>query len=325
MTLFAAYSDSIAAGTRITLADFDNVFVKAGVMLARSDFGDAVIRATGVNNTYDIQGMVLGNGNGIFAGDNGALDYYQRITVASTGVIKSYKAAGIEMNAYAGTVTNHGHIEGEDAGILMNGMTTSSASTIENTGEIVSANDGIGRNANALETLNIHNTGLIRGIGNAVLGGDGSEVIVNEGRMEGTITLNAGDDIYDGRLGTVTGGISGGAGKDTMLGGAGDEFLDGGGDDDTIEGGGGNDAIQGGAGADKMRGGAGDDIYGVDNVGDIVTEKAGEGTDTVYAEISFSLTANGVDRLEGGTATTPMSSTMPATSWWSSWARARTR
>jgi serralysin len=48
----------------------------------------------------------------------------------------------------------------------------------------------------------------------------------------------------------------------------------------------------GGPGADHMAGGLGNDVYGVDNVGDVVTELAGQGFDTVYSSVSFTLPAN---------------------------------
>lgn len=61
--------------------------------------------------------------------------------------------------------------------------------------------------------------------------------------------------------------------------------------------------LDGGAGADKMIGGDGDDTYVVDDKGDRVTEKAGGGTDTVQASLSYTLASN-IENLEllGGTA-----------------------
>ncbi len=48
-----------------------------------------------------------------------------------------------------------------------------------------------------------------------------------------------------------------------------------------------NDKIDGGIGADTMDGRVGDDIYVVDNVGDVVIEVAGGGTDTVQLNANF--------------------------------------
>ncbi|MBX7494839.1 hypothetical protein K3172_03085 [Qipengyuania sp. 6B39] len=54
----------------------------------------------------------------------------------------------------------------------------------------------------------------------------------------------------------------------------------------------GNDRIDGGLGADTMRGGTGDDTYWVDDSGDVIVEGSGNGTETVYSRISFTLPTN---------------------------------
>ncbi|MQX22943.1 calcium-binding protein [Sinorhizobium meliloti] len=56
----------------------------------------------------------------------------------------------------------------------------------------------------------------------------------------------------------------------------------------------GADTLNGGRGADTMRGGLGDDLYYVDNSGDIVDEKSdsGAGLDTIRSYISFSLASS---------------------------------
>ena len=54
----------------------------------------------------------------------------------------------------------------------------------------------------------------------------------------------------------------------------------------------GNDILVGGAGADTMIGGVGNDNYYIDNVGDVIIENMGEGSDWVSSSISYTLGDN---------------------------------
>jgi Ca2+-binding RTX toxin-like protein len=79
----------------------------------------------------------------------------------------------------------------------------------------------------------------------------------------------------------------------TLDGQGGDDELVGGGGNDRLIGGSGNDVLRGDAGGDIMSGGTGDDTYYVDSTADVVTEKPGEGIDTVRSTIaSYTLTSD---------------------------------
>ncbi len=64
------------------------------------------------------------------------------------------------------------------------------------------------------------------------------------------------------------------------------------GGDDVLTGSAAADVLDGGAGNDRMSGGAGDDLYVVDGAGDVVSEAASAGTDTVRASVSWTLGSN---------------------------------
>ncbi len=97
--------------------------------------------------------------------------------------------------------------------------------------------------------------------------------------------------------------LTGTANNDFLTGSTGGDTIDGGAGNDTIAAFAGNDTIIGGTGADIMIGGTGDDTYIVDNVGDVVVENAGEGTDTVKTTLaSYTLGANVENLIYTGTS-----------------------
>jgi Ca2+-binding RTX toxin-like protein len=98
----------------------------------------------------------------------------------------------------------------------------------------------------------------------------------------------AGSAFNDNLVGNwTTNFLAGNDGNDILKGWAGDDWL---------SGGAGNDTLDGGTGADRMLGGLGDDVYIVDNAGDTVEERSGEGVDTVYASIDWTL-SNSIENL----------------------------
>ncbi|SOB86548.1 serralysin [Sphingomonas guangdongensis] len=116
---------------------------------------------------------------------------------------------------------------------------------------------------------------------------DSNMALLKANPIVGTLTNNVGI-----AYGAVIENAKGGSGNDSLLGNGVDNALFGNGGNDRLSGGEGNDALDGGTGNDLMLGGLGDDVIFVDSSGDIVTERAGEGTDTVSSSISYTLGAD---------------------------------
>ena len=115
-------------------------------------------------------------------------------------------------------------------------------------------------------------------------GNDSATDIVRVG--DAGITFS-GDDQFYGRGGNDL--LDGGVGNDILDGAAGNDRLYGGNETDQLFGGTGGDILDGGIGGDRMTGGIEDDIYYVDNIYDGVFKNSGEGTDIVFASISYKM------------------------------------
>ena len=156
---------------------------------------------------------------------------------------------------------------------------------------------------------NRHNV-LTGGTGNDTFLVHRSDDNVVEKTGEGTDTVIAdlswtlGDNLEKLTLKAGAGGINGtGNGlANTIIGNEGNNTLNGGNGDDRLVGGAGNDLLHGDPGADRMEGGTGNDSYWVGNKADLVVELTGEGTDKVFANLSYALTANVENLVLVGTA-----------------------
>lgn len=94
----------------------------------------------------------------------------------------------------------------------------------------------------------------------AITGSSYADEVVNSGRIEGSVSLDAGNDLLDGRLGLILGAADGADGDDTLLSGNAAETLLGGNGQDWLDGGAGADSLSGGAGGNQVFAGSGNDL-----------------------------------------------------------------
>ncbi len=187
-------------------------------------------------------------------------------------------------------------------------LTLTGTTAINGTGNALD-NILIGNGANNTLTGGAGNDTLDGGAGtDTMVGGTGNDTyvvdvatdVVTEAVNEGTdtiqssVTYTASANVENLTL-TGTAAING-------TGNALDNILIGNSANNTLTGAAGNDTLNGGAGIDTMVGGTGNDTYVVDVAGDVVTENANEGTDTVQSSVTYTLGANVENLVLTGTA-----------------------
>ena len=168
--------------------------------------------------------------------------------------------------------------------------------------------DGTGNDLGNTLAGNAASNVLIGGAGNDILNGGAGADTLRGGLGNDAYTIdNAGDvieELANDGLDTVASSVSytlanhvenltlSGSSALSATGNALDNVLTGNSGANALLGGAGNDTLNGGAGADTMAGGEGGDTYVVDNAGDVITELANEGADTVLASRTYTLGSN---------------------------------
>ena len=171
------------------------------------------------------------------------------------------------------------------------------------------------------ENLSLTGTAAINATGNTLnnaLTGNSAANRLDGGAGIDTMQGGAGNDIYvvDNTADVVTEGASAGTDvveasvsftlganvENIVLTGTASTNATGNTSNNTLTGNAGANRLDGGAGADTLLGGAGNDTYVVDSTGDIVTEGASAGTDTVESTTTYTLGANVENLILTGTA-----------------------
>ncbi|NBE05974.1 calcium-binding protein [Paragemmobacter ruber] len=249
-------------------------------------------------------GRITGLGNGgafLFAAETASVVNGGTIESLSRGNI--FQAALYFFAVQTASVMNTGTIRSTalppalDGGAVYFGQDSGSLALV-NHGTIFSPANAIVSDATLSD--DVSNFGTISG--NVVLSDGAQSVMFNAGSILGTVDLRGGNDNYRaGANGTVSEGVFGGAGNDTLSGGGLDDLLYGDVGFDRLIGGAGDDVQNGGANNDTLLGGAGDDtLDGGDNTDFL---RGGAGDDSLFGQIGFDSLFGGAgdDAAFGGT------------------------
>ncbi len=280
----------------------DDIIVSAGGHLISASNDALYLGGSGQAYSVDVTGTVASftpGYAGIYSPANNTLVFNLGYGGSVYGV-----HAGMYLWSTA-TITNYGAIQANSASsAAIHFENTTGDDTINNFGLITSAlGDGIRLSSNGSHF--IANSGVIAvSIGRSAISSShasASDFIINTGTITGNVDLGGGTDTFDTIGGRVDGTVRlgdgndvfrGSANSDTCYGGANNDALSGGLGIDTLFGEAGSDTLDGGTGADQLTGGSENDTYIVDNRLDAIFETAGGGSlDSVRTKVSYTLAA----------------------------------
>ncbi|MDO6962730.1 calcium-binding protein [Rhizobium alvei] len=182
--------------------------------------GNAVIqKSANISGYYGITNYANGQtitNHGAISGMVGIATMSDRGRVINDGTI-SVVGYGISLGG-AQRVVNDGKITGGEFGISAAGYSSERA-VIVNHGEITGGEMGIMSGGETGTRLEIINTGKITGTTSAIHVFEGltTQIVRNRGELSGGVYLGGGNDVFDGRGGTVGDQVAGGDNNDTYI------------------------------------------------------------------------------------------------------------
>ncbi|MEY8838560.1 calcium-binding protein [Cribrihabitans sp. XS_ASV171] len=171
------------------------------------------------------------------------ISYEASVEIGSLGGVSSAQGSAVDISAeYRALVTNAGTVRANGAGIYLSENDGDLYGFITNTGLIDSYNHGIALElgsggAKLLNTgvvqsqmygiyagyygstaeIEVRNSGVLSGVTGGYFGSSGTDTLINTGEILGDVYLGLGNDVFDGRGGTVAGSVNGAWGDDLYI------------------------------------------------------------------------------------------------------------